>query len=185
MKGTETYQKINDGQIILSYKGSMNSDTIKHLIGLAESYILDLKAPKSIKKRLITIILESIQNSFHYIKKHLEDDLIKHSTFLIVSKPEDKGFKVVSGNCIKQETVTELEERILKINQMDEQELQAAYIKAIDKEVLPQKGGAGVGLIDIARKTKNKIFYNFEPINEEYSLFSLQVILEPKLKIKN
>jgi hypothetical protein len=38
---------------------------------------------------------------------------------------------------------------------------------------LSEKGGAGLGFIDIARKTGNKLEFHFLPIDEESSFFLL------------
>ena len=38
---------------------------------------------------------------------------------------------------------------------------------------LSSKGGAGLGLIDIAKKTGNKFEYHFLPIDDNFSFFIL------------
>jgi hypothetical protein len=43
--------------------------------------------------------------------------------------------------------------------------------------VLSSKGGAGLGLIDIARKTGNKLVYHFLPISDTLSFFLLTSII--------
>jgi hypothetical protein len=39
---------------------------------------------------------------------------------------------------------------------------------------LSAKGGAGLGFLTIALKSSNNIDFDFETLNKEYSLFSLQ-----------
>jgi hypothetical protein len=39
---------------------------------------------------------------------------------------------------------------------------------------ISEKGGAGLGFIDIARKTGNPLEYHFEPIDEKNSFFLLK-----------
>ena len=46
---------------------------------------------------------------------------------------------------------------------------------------LSNKGGAGLGLIDIARKTSKKIKYEFIPINARYSYFLLKVVIDKRI----
>ena len=38
--------------------------------------------------------------------------------------------------------------------------------------------GAGLGLIDMKLKSKHNLEYNFTPVNEEYSFFTVQVKIE-------
>jgi hypothetical protein len=40
---------------------------------------------------------------------------------------------------------------------------------------LSEKGGGGLGLIDIAKKSRNKLQYSFREIDEDYSFFTLTV----------
>ena len=40
---------------------------------------------------------------------------------------------------------------------------------------LSKKGGGGLGLIDIAKKSRNKLGYSFKEIDEDYSFFTLIV----------
>jgi hypothetical protein len=46
-------------------------------------------------------------------------------------------------------------------------------------------GGAGIGLIDMARKSGNKLDYEFKPIDNRISFFSLVVRITIKETITN
>jgi hypothetical protein len=37
------------------------------------------------------------------------------------------------------------------------------------------KGGGGLGMIDIARKTGQKLNFDFAPVDDKYSFFSLNI----------
>ena len=47
---------------------------------------------------------------------------------------------------------------------------------------LKGKGGGGLGMIDIARKTGKKLNYDFAPLNDEYTFFSLNINVEENNK---
>ena len=49
------------------------------------------------------------------------------------------------------------------------------YKQQIKSGSLSDRGGAGLGLIDIARKTGKKLEYQFLTLNEEYLYFILKV----------
>jgi len=46
--------------------------------------------------------------------------------------------------------------------------------------VLTEKGGAGLGLIDIARKTEEKLNFQFIPFDDKYYFFILKVEVSTK-----
>ena len=37
------------------------------------------------------------------------------------------------------------------------------------------KGGGGLGMIDIARKSGKKLDYKFDPVDDQFSFFSLNI----------
>ena len=62
-----------------------------------------------------------------------------------------------------------------KINSLNKEELGEFYKTSLRNNTISDKGGAGLGLIEISRKSGSKINYLFEPINNENSSFSLMV----------
>ena len=51
------------------------------------------------------------------------------------------------------------------------------YKFILNHQKLSDKGGGGLGLVDIARKTGNKLNYNFENFNNDFQFFVLEVII--------
>ena len=56
---------------------------------------------------------------------------------------------------------------------MNKDELREYYVNTLSNESFSDKGGGGLGMIDIARKSGQKFEYSFTPINNIYSFFSL------------
>ena len=52
------------------------------------------------------------------------------------------------------------------------------YKKQLREGTLSEKQGAGLGLIDIARKSTSKLHYQFIPLDEGHSFFILKVEIE-------
>ncbi|MGE3825971.1 MAG: DUF6272 family protein, partial [Bacteroidia bacterium] len=62
-----------------------------------------------------------------------------------------------------------------RINSMTSEELKTLYKEILNNDQLSSKGGGGLGMIDIARKTGEKLNFNFVEINNKYSFFSLNI----------
>ena len=60
---------------------------------------------------------------------------------------------------------------------MNAVELKAHYLETVGSTELSEKGGAGLGIIEIARKSGGKIFNDFQKISETHSFFTLSVII--------
>jgi len=60
-----------------------------------------------------------------------------------------------------------------KVNELDSSMLKDFYMKQMHEGRLSDKGGAGLGFIDIRRKTGNKLEYYFLPASDKMSFFML------------
>jgi hypothetical protein len=54
-------------------------------------------------------------------------------------------------------------------------ELKAFYKEVLNEEEFTGSGGAGLGIIDMARKSGQKIDYSFDSVSENHCFYSLQV----------
>ena len=86
--------------------------------------------------------------------------------------------KIITGNFILNENSIELKSRIDKINAMDAEQLRAYYLDKLNTTEISEKGGAGLGMIDLVRKSGNKIEYRFDDVNEQLSFFSLIINID-------
>ena len=61
---------------------------------------------------------------------------------------------------------------------MDKEELREYYQLSLNNSMVSNKGTAGLGMIDIARKSGNKLEYEFLEIDKDFSFFSLNVKID-------
>jgi len=90
----------------------------------------------------------------------------------MVSKGETE-YNVTTGNVIKNDKADSLKQILENINNLDKEGLNKLYKQQMREGRLSEKGGAGLGFIDIARKTGEKLIYSFLKIDEEKSFFVL------------
>ena len=64
------------------------------------------------------------------------------------------------------------------INSMDKDGLKEYYQSSLNNSMVSDKGTAGLGMIDIARKSGNKLDFEFLKINNETSFFCLNVKID-------
>jgi hypothetical protein len=157
------------------YHGNFDQDMIKSVLGMTERKLKQEKVDESIKKKLFNIMIEGLQN----IAKHqLEVDHYHHPFLMIAHDPDN--YHVVTGNFIANDKIETLKGKIDKINSLSREELKEYYKEARLSSVISSVGGAGLGFIDMARKSGNKLNYNFYEMNNEHSLFILQNTISNK-----
>jgi len=173
-----------DGDVLLAYKGSITTDLINNVLDTVESKLQDFHEPSKIKKKVYNVLVESLQNLFHHIDDLPEDYRDRFETrfgILVVSKDKHQ-YRISTGNFIRNEKIADLKEKIEKINASSKEELKDMYKYILNHQKLSEKGGGGLGLVDIARKTGNKLQYSFIPFNKEYSFFNLDVFIDEEVK---
>ena len=97
---------------------------------------------------------------------------------------ENEAYKISTGNFITSEKIKFLKDKIDKINSMSKDELKDMYKFILNHQKLSAKGGGGLGLVDIARKTGNKLEYTFQHYQDDYYFFNLDVFITEDIKNK-
>lgn len=157
------YKMLKDENIILSHNGALDSEVIDLLLDLTDKKLTKLKIRRGVRKKVFNILVECLQNSLHYIKEFDEDTPLVHSPFLIIIKKEN-SFIISTGNFVTEERAEFLKNKLNEINTLSSEDLQEHYIRALDKKTLPTEGGAGLGLVDIVRRSKHRVSFDFQEI---------------------
>lgn len=89
-----------------------------------------------------------------------------------------EAYVVAIGNSIKLEDVEELKNHLDDINQLDADGLKKKYRETLRNTEVSEKGGAGMGMIDIALKSGSILDYSFADYTERKQFFSLKVLVQ-------
>ena len=167
----DLYEKMNKEDIVFSYRGEITKEFLSTVYAMVESGDMFEGANRKKKKTFYHIIVESLQNVYHH-KNSLQE---KFPSLFIIAKGLEESTVIISGNCITKKDADKLKSSIDSINRMSSSELKTKYLEKLSRTKLSDKGGAGLGLMDIARKSGNKLQYDFESITPQISFFSLIV----------
>ncbi|NOQ27681.1 MAG: hypothetical protein GQ564_20140 [Bacteroidales bacterium] len=175
----ERYKKMNKGEVLLAYKGSISAELITNVLGVVESK-LDHVIDKSItKKKIYNILVESLQNLYHHVDdlpNLINESMDIHFGIFVISKVSD-SYQIRTGNFIINNKIQKLKERLEKIKSLSKEELKDLYKFVLNNQKFSEKGGGGLGLIDIARRTDGRVEFEFDDFNDEYSFFSLNITI--------
>jgi len=174
----EYYEKLNGGDVLLAFKGSITSDLISNVLEVVESKLDDLSESSKIRKKVYNVLVESLQNLYHHIddlSPDIKTDYEPKFGVLVVSREGKNTYKITTGNFVTSGKIKILKDKIDKINSLSKEELKDMYKFILNHQKLSAKGGGGLGLVDIARKTGNKLAYSFDNYNNDYYFFNLDV----------
>ncbi len=167
------YVKMKKNNINLAYEGEMTHQITKAFTSLTESSMVKEEDDNSVQKKVFHVMVECLQN----ISKHAgnRNNIITSKDgrgIFMISKGKSE-YNVTTGNIINNDKIPKLRKMLENINSLDKDGLKKLYKQQMREGRLSEKGGAGLGFIDIARKTGQKLVYSFLSINEERSFFVL------------
>ena len=175
------YKNLYDPSILLLHKGNISFELVSIILESLEASVSGIEDDKKIRKKFNNIITESFQNiSFHGQK--LSGDKLNTDLLMVLSRKY--FYKIVTGNLITTDMVKPMTAQLERINQMNKEELRQYYKQVISNEEFSESGTAGLGFIDMARKTGQKLVYKFLQMDEEYSYFTFQIKIKKNLPIK-
>ena len=181
-KYNEVVDRLN---IKVIYNGPMWEDGVKGLAEMVKTHLLHDQLPGSASKAIFSVFVEQVTNILMYSEEKEQYaqppdyELVDVSigTVIMGNKTDKRGaFFVQTKNAVKDESIAFLTERIDHLNSLDKQGLRQFHKEMVRNDnVNPESRGAGLGLIEIARRATAPIGYSFEPFSEGMSFFTMYV----------
>ena len=166
----ERYKNLKAKDILLVFEGQVTLQVIKTLTALVEKS-LDEVEEDLVMRRVYHVMMESLQN----INRHAESYEYKGHPYpgrgvIMVAKNRER-YQITTGNIIETSHVDELAMFLGKLNNMDLDALDDIYNNQVHESTDSPKAIAGLGFIDIRRKTGTPLDYSFISMDEETSFF--------------
>lgn len=180
----ELYRMMNQNRILLVYKGDFTHEIIKIVLAMTERKFDTEKVNPSLKKKVYKVMVESLQNIYKH--QYFPENPDQFPSVFMIGQNENDGVSVISGNVIENKKIPDLKSRLERINSLDYEGLKQLYKEVRLRADISKGGGAGLGFIDMARKSGNQLIFSFEKINEHISFFSLMSVVSahfPETKI--
>jgi hypothetical protein len=160
--------KMMKERLMFVYRGVVTNENSIPLLMLLEKEMENSEFGFVGRKRLFMFVLESLQNvSRHSIKEQFAN------MSLVVYSKTDNGYTVTTGNVIPASVSYNLKAKLEEINSLEAEEIKNLYRQMLNAKGFSNKGGAGMGLIEMAKKTGNKLDFDFVSLDSDYSYFVL------------
>jgi len=163
-----------DFTILLQYFGPLDQGRTYEISNEIEELLNKTEESRSTIKRIFSILIEALQNiRLHSLKNVVQDQL---AGVIVVRK--DKQYEINIINLADENSKLILENRIEATNRMSANELKRSYLETMTDGVISDKGGAGLGIITIAMKSKQKIAFDFHRIAPGLYIFEIRFGVE-------
>jgi hypothetical protein len=161
-------------KLILVYEGEFTQESTKSILAMAERNLDTSGEDSSIKRKVFNVMVEALQNIVKHSDELIDGEIHSHAAIFLIGRDE-KQYSIMSGNAIRKGNVDKLKGALEKINGLGKDGLKELYKEIIKNTTISEKGGAGLGFVDMARKSGEKLEYEFPEMNADYAFFCLKV----------
>jgi hypothetical protein len=170
----ELYCTMREDDVLFAYKGEVNEQLLESVYEMMDKHLHGANESPERRKKLYHILIESLQNIFHH-QAHMPQGGNEDMSGFVISRKDESSYYIITGNYILNSSVDNLKSRIDSINMLNPEELRKHYQRSLAETELSAKGGAGLGIIELARKSGSPLEYSFTRVNEKLSFFSLAI----------
>lgn len=171
----ELFDQLKHDELCFAYSGNFSDSISTKIIDIARTSIETKGRTAGFKNKVSFLMGECYQNIVrHGINPFDTFSSDEKWSVFFVRNLYGKYF-ITSSNRISNSEIPYLRCNLDRVNSMSSEELKELQKQIVMKGKISPKGGAGIGIIMMARKTGQILEYSFEPLNEDTSLFYLHV----------
>ena len=163
------FQAAKENKFVFSYRGPFNAELTSKFVGISEQS-LSKNSLRKVNRRFSFLLVETFQNILKH-GKEIESNMHGHFSF----RNSDDNLFINSINLICNNQIDSLVEKVNQVNEMDPEELKTIWKNQLLEGEFSDKGGAGLGMIEIARRSGQKMLYRLDNFDDKHTKFHQQV----------
>lgn len=172
------YDQLSGDRLCLILNGVFNDDLTHRITELTEQNVSQIDEITHLRKKMSFLVVECFQN----IVRHGESaDEGKRGTFW--TRYDGVSSRVSAMNLVPTHRIDQLRECLQHINSLSKEELRSFGRQVLDSP-MSGLGGAGLGLIEMAKRSGEPLAYDFD-VESELSKFFLSISLSGDQTAKN
>ncbi|MDD5286574.1 MAG: SiaB family protein kinase [Desulfuromonadaceae bacterium] len=162
--------------IMMCFNGPFSHSIIEE-IGIAlRNHLAAEEIAKAAVLDVFAVYIELAQNVRNYLALREITQSEANSSIITIAHWGD-GYTVASGNFILNSDADTLCTRIEEINNLTPEERKRQYREQMRREPAPSALGAGLGFLEIAKRSSAKMVCSVRKIDDIYGFFSLAAFI--------
>jgi hypothetical protein len=169
-------QEFDEDGVLLYYKGVVTQENLHALAKSLEQGMLDIQENANAAFKVFGVFVEQVENVIRYAAPTGDESDLQEA--IVAVGLEENRYYVSCGNLIKTVNAAGLQSKLDKILTMDKDQLKQFYKEERKrKKADPEAIGAGLGLIEMARKSAKKLEYEMSECENSRSFFAMTVYI--------
>jgi hypothetical protein len=162
--------------VMICFNGAFAHSIIEEIGNALRRYLQEQEEKKSAALDVFSVYIEQAQNIRAYLaRKQFREAEAANAIIVIARKGEH--YVVSSGNIVETEDQADLAGRLEQIRAADAAGLKKMFRERLRSDARSSSGGAGMGLIEVARRCAEPLQYAFHPVNAGHSFFCLTAVV--------
>ncbi|MCB0766651.1 MAG: SiaB family protein kinase [Flavobacteriales bacterium] len=172
------YERFAGDRLTFLYSGAFLDEHTARLINMQEEHLESEGASRVTRGKLTFVLVEAYQNIVrHRVKGASIMNGADRSLFLV--RNAGQAHEVTAINAVAGAEVEALRRSLDRLSGLDLGEMKRIFLRGLQNEARTERGGAGLGLVEMARRSGNPLRHAFVGIDEQHQLFALQVLVGP------
>lgn len=162
-----------EDRFIFGYSGHFGDDLSAQLLDLSDGIIAAMSGEKTQRKRLAFLLVEAYQNIIRHragLPDHIEHGEGR-SFFTFRADPDSQSMVAING--VYKHAVEDICRHLEAVRGLDHAELKSLSMRMLERQ--SESRGAGVGFIEMARRSGNDLGHMMRGLGPEHDLFALAV----------
>lgn len=170
---------LGESNTIFAYSGYVTED-IRLAVGetLKRQLILDA-ADTTTLRSVFAVFVEQMQNVIRYSVEESTStddvDALRFGILTVGRAPE--GYVIMSGNLIDSNDIDRVSGHVEQLRGMEKPELKVMYKEKLREGPDEHSKGAGIGLIEIARRATYPLEFDVHRYDDNRSFFALKAVI--------
>jgi len=168
---------LREGGVVLYFKGPVTQEVVEGLGSMIRRKVDFEIANRTRAAMAFAVLVEQLQNVLHYAADAVDVETGRMATGELVIRLDPEGLSLCCGNLIRKELAGRIRGRLDALVANTREEFKARYKSARQQGPDAGSRGAGLGFLEMARRAVRPIRYEIEPVSDDLSWFSLDVVI--------
>lgn len=166
--------------VLFEHEGTVDKEMLLDSLPTIEQVLESRGVARQKRRKIISIAIEALQNLQLHGTEAGYAGRDGQPVFIVSENANE--LSVITCNAINAGQAYYLKDKLLKINSLTEDEIRYLYSVIMRQTVVKfsPKGGAGLGLVDMKKKSGNNLSYDFRDLTPDLSYFCLRVSVPRK-----
>lgn len=173
--------QLRSSGIVFAYSGYVTESILAGVGDALKHKLVSDEINRTTMRSVFAVFVEQMQNIIRYSAEKLdpvtgaEDEELRYGILTIGN--ENGRHIVQAGNLLAREDMQRMKDRLTQLQAMSKDELKSAYKTQLKSDQDPDSKGAGIGLIEIARRATEPIEFDFLDVDDGKVFFALKAII--------